>query len=107
MIGSWTERSEALLLRGSSSCRKSTIPSRLSSNARYGRDLGPRKMTNNNRHAFLPRASRTRRLLTGPVGAMVVVLGGLWAAGLTPLDAFEPAPDVPGQATPQLKAISA
>jgi type IV pilus assembly protein PilQ len=41
------------------------------------------------------------------VGAvLLLVLAALWAAGLTPLDAFGPAPE-PAAATPELKAMSA
>src|SRR5204863_6851033 len=96
MIGSWTERSEALLLRGSSSCRKLTIPSRSSSNARYGRDLGRRKMANKKTQTFARFG-----------GAVALVIGGLWAAGLTPLSAFGPAPATVAATAPQLKALSA
>jgi len=40
-------------------------------------------------------------------GAIVLVVGGLWAAGLTPLAAFGPAPATPTASAPQLKALSA
>lgn len=39
--------------------------------------------------------------------ALVVACCGLWATGLTPLDAFGPAPDTKVGASPQLKTISA
>jgi len=40
-------------------------------------------------------------------GAGVLVIAGLWAAGLTPLAAFGPAPATPTATAPQLKALSA
>ena len=40
-------------------------------------------------------------------GAIVLVVGGLWAAGLTPLAAFGPAPATAAASAPQLKALSA
>jgi type IV pilus assembly protein PilQ len=40
-------------------------------------------------------------------GAIVLVVGGLWAAGLTPLAAFGPAPATATASAPQLKALSA
>ena len=40
-------------------------------------------------------------------GALLLVLGGLWAAGLTPLDAFGPPPDATGDTAPTLKKLSA
>jgi hypothetical protein len=48
------------------------------------------------------------RLLVHLAGAVVVAIAGLWAAGLTPLDAFGVDPGAPGaSSTPQLKTISA
>jgi type IV pilus secretin PilQ/predicted competence protein len=41
------------------------------------------------------------------VGAVALVVGGLWAAGLTPLSAFGPAPATVAASAPQLKALSA
>jgi type IV pilus secretin PilQ/predicted competence protein len=40
-------------------------------------------------------------------GAVALVVGGLWAAGLTPLSAFGPAPATVAASAPQLKALSA
>src|SRR5688572_7942943 len=61
-------------------------------------------------------SNKTHRLAyvrTG--GALLLLLAGLWAAGLTPLDAFGPpplragadAPDSPAAPTPKLKGMSA
>ncbi len=41
------------------------------------------------------------------VGAIVLVLGGSWAAGLVPLAAFGPAPDTTAATVPHLKTLSA
>ncbi len=40
-------------------------------------------------------------------GALLLLLAGLWAAGLTPLDAFGPPPQRTDAATPRLKGMSA
>jgi type IV pilus secretin PilQ/predicted competence protein len=52
-------------------------------------------------------ANKKNQLFARFVGAVVLVLGGLWAAGLTPLAAFGPAPDTVAASAPQLKALSA
>jgi len=51
-------------------------------------------------------ANNIHRLAFVPLGsALFLVLAGLWAAGLTPLDAFGPAPDT--VVAPQLRELSA
>jgi type IV pilus secretin PilQ/predicted competence protein len=52
-------------------------------------------------------ANKKNQILARFVGAAVLVLGGLWAAGLTPVAAFGPAPDTVAASAPQLKALSA
>ncbi|MCM3880415.1 MAG: type IV pilus secretin PilQ [Vicinamibacterales bacterium] len=53
-------------------------------------------------------ANNNRRQVFGRLGgAIVLVIGGLWAAGLTPLAAFGPAPDTKPSSAPQLKTLSA
>jgi type IV pilus assembly protein PilQ len=53
-------------------------------------------------------ANNNRRRVFGRLGgAIVLVIGGLWAAGLTQLAAFGPAPDTKTSSAPELKALSA
>jgi type IV pilus secretin PilQ/predicted competence protein len=53
-------------------------------------------------------ANNTHRLALVRFGsALLFVLAGLWAAGLTSLDAFGPPPDTPAARAPQLKELSA
>ncbi len=53
-------------------------------------------------------ANNTHRLAFVRLGcALLLVLAGLWATGLTPLDAFGPPPDTPAARAPQLKELSA
>jgi hypothetical protein len=48
----------------------------------------------------------TRRACVRTGGALLLLLAGLWAAGLTPLDAFGPPPDKTDVAAPRLKGMS-
>jgi type IV pilus assembly protein PilQ len=53
-------------------------------------------------------ANNTHRQAFGRLGsALLLVLAGLWAAGLTPLDAFGPPPETAAARAPQLKEVSA
>ena len=53
-------------------------------------------------------ANNNKRQVFGRLGwAIVLAVGALWAAGLTPLAAFGPAPDTKVTAAPQLKTLAA
>ena len=53
-------------------------------------------------------ANNKHRLVFVRLGsALSLMLAGLWAAGLTPLDAFGPPPDTARVPAPQLKGLSA
>src|SRR5262245_11172723 len=78
--------------KASSSCRKSTIRSRWSNSGKCEKDSGPWKMANRPFH-------RTALLLLG--------LAGLWAAGLTSMDAQGRPPQAATETLSQIKEISA